>query len=119
MEWAVDEGSLLGEAMREGETYRLMGRKGGVQVGVGARRTERGGELFVELTVRLCGDGTRPGTKELESSVMLLKELESRGYSAQCSEGTFVCELPLRHGGLASEVAWALSAIEKHPGPVG
>jgi len=114
----VEEDEILREAVAsgQGEAYRVLWRRGGVQVGVGAKSGRKEAAFFVEVTVQLCpGDGGLD-LAALDGSVKLLNLLRSMGYSISCRDGLVDCELPVKAGGLKKEAGIMVRRISSSAG---
>jgi len=87
------------------ESYSVLERGGHYRLGVGARLDPSGKpSFFLEVLVPLCESSSIALLRDLEMRVAFLKELEARGYSLSCEDGSCIsCEAILPPARLASE----------------
>jgi len=96
----------IAETSKDGEAYITIEKVEGCRIGVGVRaRAEQQNLCFVELVLSLCPKSEEVNTQLIEDRLLLLRELEKRGYSMNCDGDNYVsCELCITSEELEKEV---------------
>lgn len=103
----IDVQSLREEAKNSEhrESYRVLERSHNYRIGVGARLTSSGQlSFFLEAIIYLCPDASGVDLPLLEKNLMLLRELQTRGYSLSCQDdSSILCETTVPPQNLVAE----------------
>ena len=87
------------------ESYRVLERSRNYRIGIGARLepTDQP-SFFFEILVYLCPQSSKFDLQVLEKNLVLLKELQARGYSLSCQDDRCIsCETTVPPQNLAAE----------------
>jgi len=103
----IDVKALLEEAKNSEhkESYRILERNPKYRIGIGIRLESSGQpSFFIETLVYLCPNPSKIDLSLLEKTVILLKELQARGYSLSCQDDhCILCETTVPPQNLAAE----------------
>jgi len=106
-ETKIDVKALLEEAKNSEhkESYRILERNPKYRIGIGIRLESSGQpSFFIETLVYLCPNPSRIDLSLLEKTLILLKELQARGYSLSCQDDHCIsCETTVPPQNLAAE----------------
>ena len=96
------------------ESFRVLERSLDHRIGVGARLTPSDHpSYFLEVLIYLCPGSSTVNLHSLESKLMLLKELQARGYSLNCEGNCISCETTVPPQKLAAECETIESITKK------
>lgn len=99
--------SLREEAKKseDKEAFKVLAKTQSCRVGVGARfESGKNPSYFVEVLVSLCTSDRSVNLDLMEKNLLLLKQLEKRGYVLNCEEdGSISCELTVHSKNLTAE----------------
>ena len=107
----IDLEALKQEALSspQGEFYTPLQSMGDHRVGVGVRINQKNAQYFVEVIVTLCR-GEKPSLSEMDEKLILLRGLETRGYTLNCEDdGSVSCEIHLPVSTIKTELETLLS----------
>ena len=87
------------------ESYIVLERSSNYRIGVGVRLASSGQpSFFLEAVIYLCHDASGVDLPLLEKKVMLLRELQARGYSLSCQDdSSILCETTVPPQNLVAE----------------
>lgn len=91
----IDVQALLEDAKssEHKESFRVLERSRDHRIGVGARLTSSNlPSYFLEVLIYLCPSSSSVNLLSLEKKLILLKELQARGYSLNCQDNCISCE---------------------------
>jgi hypothetical protein len=106
--------SLLIEAKSEhDEAFQVLARMQNCWVGVGARlESAEYPSFFIEVLISLCTSDRSVNLELVETNLILLKQLEKRGYVLNCEEdGSISCELTISSKNLIAECEAILDLV--------
>jgi len=103
------------ETSEHGESYKVLERSRNYRVGVGARLGPSDRlSYFLEVVIILCPRSPEVDTAHLEKELMLLKELQERGYSLSCEDdGSISCEASIASRNLDGEYEVVRSTVAR------
>ncbi len=95
------------------ESYRVIEKSRSYRIGVGVRLASSGQpSFFLEALVYVCPNSPSVDISLLEKNLMLLKELQARGYSMSCQDDSCIsCETTVPPQNLAAELETIKSTI--------
>ena len=95
------------------EAFQVLTRMQNCRVGVGARpESAENPSFFVEILVTLCTSEHSVNLELVEKALLLLKQLEKRGYVLNCEEdGSISCELTVSLKNLKAECEAILDMV--------
>jgi hypothetical protein len=102
------------ESSAHREAYSVLDRSRNCRIGVGVRlESPDQPSFFLEVLIYLCPNLHRVNVSLLEKNVMLLKELQARGYYLVCQDdGSVSCEARVSLQDLDSECEAVRSAVK-------
>lgn len=103
------------ETSEHGESYRVLQRSRNYRIGIGARLGPSDQpSFFLEVVIHLCPGSSKVDTAHLGKDLVLLKELEAKGYSLSCEDdGSISCETDVAPENLDAEYEAVESTIMK------
>jgi hypothetical protein len=90
---SIDSATLLKEAneSEHRESYMLLAKTNDYRVGVGTEMTvSNQPSFFFEIVVYLCPGAEKADLQVLERGLILLKELEAKGFSLSCQDSNCI-----------------------------
>jgi hypothetical protein len=112
----IDADSLYETAnnSEEKEALTILARMRNCRVGVGARvHSPTKTTFFIEIVAHLCAGHQSVNLNSMENSLLILRELNERGYVLKCEDGFVSCELPVPSEKLNEEYDAAIFIIKK------
>ncbi|MFX0201473.1 MAG: hypothetical protein ACFFCW_35600 [Candidatus Hodarchaeota archaeon] len=112
----ININSLKKEAKsKHNEAFQVLARMQNCRVGVGARlESAETPSFFVEVLVNLCTSDRSVNLELVEMNLLLLKQLEKRGYVLNCEEdGSISCELTVSSKNLIAECTAILDIVSR------
>ena len=96
------------------ESFTVLRKNRSWRIGVGARLAQSGQpSFFIEVLIKLCSSHSQVKLKLMQKTLMLLKQLKSKGYSLNCEEDGYIsCELNISPQNLIAESEAVNSIVE-------